>query len=133
MKWVDIDGAVQNSKKWDNLNYLFTHKPTFPKLIPPFFRVWKGQWRESNVIFPSVSSTTLNSTENEIRYIVTATESGDRWEYQIGFPSLTFQNPEERGKSLWNVGLLIKKNSDFWAIVEIRKIGLGYFRWEVDK
>ena len=29
--------------------------------------------------------------------IVTATERGDRGEYRIGFPSLTFQNPEDEG------------------------------------
>ena len=41
-----------------------------------------------------------NSAENEIRYnniIVTATERKDRGECRIGFPSLTFQNPEEGG------------------------------------
>ena len=47
-----------------------------------------------------------NSAEKEIRYIiVTATERGDRGECRIGFPSLTFQNPEEGENSLRNVGL----------------------------
>ena len=35
---MDIDEAVQNSKKEDNLNYLFIHKPTFRRLIPSLFR-----------------------------------------------------------------------------------------------
>ena len=39
-----------------------------------------------------------NSGKNEIRYItVSATERGDRRECHIGFPSLSFQNPEEGG------------------------------------
>ena len=47
-----------------------------------------------------------NFTENEIRNIIaTATEKGDRGECHIEFPSVTFQNPEEGGISLRNVGL----------------------------
>ena len=39
-----------------------------------------------------------NSGENAMLYnIVTATERGNRGKYLIGFPSLTFQNPEEGG------------------------------------
>ena len=41
------------------------------------------------------------SAENEIRYIiVTASERGDRGECHNGFPSQTFQNPEEGGNKL---------------------------------
>ena len=50
-------------------------------------------------------SITLNSAENEILYnIVTAIERGDREECHFEFSSLTFQNPEEGGINLRNVG-----------------------------
>ena len=56
-----------------------------------------------------VNITTLNSAENEIlNNIVTATERGDRGKCHIGFPSQTFQNPEEGGNNLRNVGFWIK-------------------------
>ena len=94
--WVDVDEAVQNSKYKDNLNYLFIHKLTFQMLICSFFRVLKGQWRKTNVTFPSVSSLsgsnninsyfilsriyyTLHSAKNQIWYnIVTAIEKRQR-------------------------------------------------------
>ena len=56
--------------------------------------------------------TTLNSAENEIlNNIVIATERGDRGKCQIGFLSLTFQNPEEGGNKPPKCRFLNKKYS----------------------
>ena len=53
---------------------------------------------------------TRNSAENEKMYnIVSATERKDRGEWDILFPSLTFQNPEERGNEPPKRRLWIKK------------------------
>ena len=69
----------------------------------------KIQKKEDNLNYLFYSQTDVSeaySAENEIRYIiVTAIEGGDRGEWDIGFPLLTFQNPEEGGikspKRLW--------------------------------
>ena len=44
-------------------------------------------------------------------FVVTATERGDRGECHIGFPSLTFQNPEEGGNKPLKRRFLNKKDS----------------------
>ena len=113
MNWVDIDEAVQ--KKKDNVYHLFIHKPTFRRLSSPssgFWKVFKGNpMRHSPLSSLSVAVTIIvyySSAENEIRYIIgIATEREDRGMSQE-FPSLTFQNPEERGNSFRNAGLWIK-------------------------
>ena len=62
--------------------------------------VQKNKIMYNNTFFLFINRLHYNSAENEIRYIiVTATERGDRGECRIGFPSLTFQNPEEGGGS----------------------------------
>ena len=38
---MDINEAAQNSKKEDNLNNLFIHKPRFGGLFPPSSGFWK--------------------------------------------------------------------------------------------